>query len=162
MPAALSLTSVHVVISLIALIIGLALITGFMRGVHRPGVAGLFLATTLATTATGYIFPNATITPAQVIGAMSLVALMVAVVALYAFGLGGVWRAAYVVAALLAFYLNAFVSVVQAFQKLPALQRLAPTQSELPFVLVQLLLLVAIAIIAWISVKRFRPAPPSV
>jgi hypothetical protein len=40
-----------------------------------------------------------------------------------------------------ALYLNVFVAVVQAFQKLSLLQPLAPTQSEPPFVVAQVVVL---------------------
>jgi hypothetical protein len=42
---------------------------------------------------------------------------------------------------LAALYLNVFVAVVQAFQKLSLLQPLAPTQSEPPFVVAQVVVL---------------------
>ena len=67
-------------------------------------------------------------------GAISLVVLAVALFALYGRHLAGAWRWIYVVTAILALYLNVFVGVVQAFQKVSFLQPLAPTQSELPFV----------------------------
>jgi hypothetical protein len=53
--------------------------------------------------------------------------------------------------------LNAFVGVVQAFQKLPFLQPLAPTQSEPPFVVVQLVLIAAFIAIGILAVLRFHP-----
>jgi hypothetical protein len=46
--------------------------------------------------------------------------------------------------------------VVQAFQKLPFLQPLAPTQSEPPFVVVQLVLIAAFIAIGIVAVLRFR------
>ena len=45
------------------------------------------------------------------------------------------------VGAVLALYLNVFVAVVQAFQKLAFLQPFAPTQSEPPFIVAQALVL---------------------
>jgi hypothetical protein len=61
--------------------------------------------------------------------------LAAAIVALYFFRLAGPGRWIYIVGAVLALYLNVFVGVVQAFQKLPPLAALAPTQSELPFLI---------------------------
>jgi len=81
-----------------------------------------------------------------------------AVVALYVFHLAGPWRWVYIVGATAALYLNVFVGVVQAFQKLPFLQPLAPTQSEPPFIVAQLLLLVAfVALGALAVVQRSGP-----
>lgn len=64
----------------------------------------------------------------------------------------------YVVSAMLALYLNVFVGVAQAFQKLPVLSRLAPTQSEPPFLVRQLLVLVIFAVLGARAAVRFRPA----
>jgi hypothetical protein len=57
----------------------------------------------------------------------------------------------------MALYLNAFVAVVQAFQKLPSLQPLAPTQSEPPFIVAQLVLLAIFVALGIGAVKRFHP-----
>src|SRR6185369_6757058 len=48
-------------------------------------------------------------------------------------GLSGPWRWIYPLGCVIALYLNVFVLVVQAFQKVAFLAALAPTQSELPF-----------------------------
>ena len=45
----------------------------------------------------------------------------------------GSWRWIYVVTAMIALYLNVFVLIAQLFQKVPSLKDLAPTQTELPF-----------------------------
>jgi len=47
-----------------------------------------------------------------------------------------------------ALYLNVFVLVVQLFAKTPALKELAPTQSEPPFAVTQLLVL---ALFIWLG-----------
>ena len=75
------------------------------------------------------------------IGVISLVVLAVALVALYGNHLIGRARWLYVAAAILALYLNVFVGVVQAFQKIPFLHALAPTQQSAPFVVAQVLVL---------------------
>ena len=41
----------------------------------------------------------------------------------------------------MALYLNVFVLIVQAFMKVPTLKTLAPTQSEPPFLVAQLVVL---------------------
>ena len=45
------------------------------------------------------------------------------------------------VSAIVALYFNVFVLVVQLFMKVPALHELAPTQSEPPFAIAQLVVL---------------------
>jgi hypothetical protein len=59
------------------------------------------------------------------------------------------------VAAVLALYLNVFVRVVQAFQKIEPLAALAPTQSEAPFVIAQTTALVLAIASGWLAVRRF-------
>jgi hypothetical protein len=49
-----------------------------------------------------------------------------------------------------------FVLIVQTFIKNPALRALAPTQSELPFVVVQGLTLVAFLALGASAVRAFR------
>jgi hypothetical protein len=64
-----------------------------------------------------------------------------------------------VICAAVALYLNVFVGIVQAFQKVPALQSLAPTQSEPPFVAAQL---ICMALFVWLGIaaaKGFRDQP---
>jgi hypothetical protein len=88
-----------------------------------------------------------------------LVLLAVAVAARYPFGLGGAWRWIYIVTAVMALYLNVFVGVTQAFQKLPFLQPLAPTQSEPPFLVAQIAVLAIFIILGAVAAARFHPKP---
>jgi hypothetical protein len=48
---------------------------------------------------------------------------------------------------------------VQSFEKIPALHALAPTQTESPFKLTQLVVLAVSALLCIIAVIRFRPEP---
>ena len=61
-----------------------------------------------------------------------------------------------IVTALFALYLNVFVAVVQAFQKLAFLQPLAPTQAEAPFIVAQVVVLAIFASLGFLAVKRFH------
>jgi glucan phosphoethanolaminetransferase (alkaline phosphatase superfamily) len=117
----------------------------------------LFLGTTLATSATGFLFHSPKFGPPHIIGLLSLAVLAAALFALYARHLAGPWRTLYIVCAVFALYLNSFVGVVQAFQKIPAIHELAPTQSEPPFKIAQALVLVAFVVAGYLSVKRFHP-----
>lgn len=53
-------------------------------------------------------------------------------------------------------YLNVFVLVVQLFLKVPALNTLAPTQSEAPFKVVQLIVLLLFVLLGVLAAKGFR------
>jgi len=139
-------TVLHVVLSLIGIASGLIVLYGMFGSQRMRGWTALFLATTILTSVTGFLFPRAGFTPAQGVGFLSLAVLALAVLALYVFHLAGAWRWIYVAGAVLALYLNVFVGVVQAFQKLPFPQPLTPTQSGPPFIVATI---VALAILSW-------------
>jgi ABC-type Na+ efflux pump permease subunit len=109
------------------------------------------------TSVTGFFFPFDKILPSHIVGVISLVVLAIAILALYALHLAGPWRWIYVVSAVLALYLNVFVGVVQAFQKLPFLASLAPTQSEPPFLIAQAIVLVIFVVLGVVAVRSFHP-----
>jgi len=152
-------TTLHVVISLLAIALGLVWVADLLRGRQSGLIAGLFLLTTILTSVTGFLFPITTLTPAVIFGIISLVALTFAVLALYVFGLRGFWRPVYLVTAVFSLYLNVFVAVVQAFQKIPAFNAFAPTQSEPPFAIAQAIVLVLAIIVGWLAVRRFHGGP---
>lgn len=153
-------TTLHVIISLVAIGSGLLALSGMLTS-SRPGFwTHLFLATTVLTSVTGFMFPISAFTPALAFGALSLALLALALAGLYAFHLAGAWRWIYASTAIAALYLNCFVLVVQMFQKLAPLNALAPTQSEPPFQVAQGLLLVAFIAIGIGAVRRFHPLEP--
>jgi hypothetical protein len=152
-------TILHVIISLVAIVSGLVVLVGMLRASRLPGWTALFLVTTILTSVTGFMFPISGVTPAIVLGLISIVILAIALAALYLKHLSGAWRWIYVTTALASLYFNVFVLIVQAFQKVPALQKLAPTQSESPFQIAQGVTLLAIVILGTLAVRRFRPAP---
>ncbi len=133
----------HVAVSLLAIALGLWVMIGMFKGQRQPQATAWFLATTVLTSLTGFALPAARLLPSHGIGAISLALLAVALYARYLAGLAGRWRGTYVGTALASLYLNVFVLVVQAFRQIPPLHTLAPNQSEPPFALAQLLLLVA-------------------
>ena len=151
-------TLLHVIISLIAIVAGAVVAFGMRRAQHLPGWTALFLATTILTSVTGFFFHSKSFALPHAVGVISLVILAAALVALYGHHLEGRWRALYVVTALTAFYLNTLVLVAQLFAKVPALKALAPSGSEPPFALAQLLLLGAFVVLGVSAVRRFRPA----
>jgi uncharacterized membrane protein SirB2 len=123
------------------------------------GWIAIFLATTVLTSLTGYLFPFMRLLPSHIVGAISLVALAVAIYARYARHMNGAWRSIYVVTAVLALYLNSFVAVVQVFEKVPAAHALAPKQKEPPFLIVQLVVMAIFIVLGVFAVKRFRNQP---
>jgi hypothetical protein len=149
-------TFVHVLISLVGIASGLVVLFGLLAGKRLDGWTALFLTTTVLTSVTGFMFPFEHVTPGIKVGIISLVILAVAIAARYAFHMAGVWRSIYAVGATLALYLNVFVLVAQLFEKVPALHELAPTGSEAPFLVAQLVVLAAFLALGTLATIRFR------
>jgi hypothetical protein len=156
--------TVHVIISLIAIVAGIIVMFGLLTSKSMPGLTATFLLFTILTSATGFLIPpllSEKLLPSHIVGALSLVLLAIACIALYGMKLSGAWRWIYAVTALLSLYLNVFVLVIQGFLKVPALHALAP--GEPPggpvFAVVQLIVLVFFVIVIIGAVRRFRPMP---
>ena len=150
-------THLHVILSLIGIAAGLIVLFGMLGSNRMSAWTALFLATTVLTSVTGFFFPRDELLPSHIVGIVSLVVLAIALFALYVRRLAGSWRWIYVASAVLALYLNVFVGVVQAFQKLPFLTTLAPTQSEPPFIVVQAVVLVLFAVLGIGAARGFYP-----
>jgi hypothetical protein len=151
-----TLTFVHVVISLIGIFSGFVVVFGFLAGKRLDGWTALFLSTTVATSVTGFFFPFHGVTPGHILGILSLIVLALAIFARYGRQLAGGWRKTYVITAVMAQYLNFFVLIVQSFQKVPALKAMAPTQSEGPFKVTQLVALVVFLGLGIAGAVKFR------
>lgn len=152
----ITLLRIHVLISLVAILCGLLVLVGLLTTGRLNRLNALFLWTTLLTTLTGFLFPFKGFTPAIGVGVFSLVLLAPAFFALYVKRLSGLWRKVYVVPAMIALYLNVFVLIAQSFQKVGPLKALAPTQTEPPFVVAQLVTLLAFVVLTILATKRFR------
>lgn len=107
-------TAIHVAVSLIGIGSGLVVLFGLLQGKNFRGWVGVFLATTVATSVTGFGFPVEKFLPSHGVAILSLIALIGAIVALYKFQLVGGWRRAYVICSVVALYFNCFVLVVQS------------------------------------------------
>jgi hypothetical protein len=156
--------TVHVIISLIAIASGVVVMFGLLTSKSMPGLTAIFLLFTILTSATGFMIPpllSEKLLPSHIVGALSLVLLAIACIALYGMKLSGAWRWIYAVTALLSLYLNVFVLVIQGFLKVPALHALAP--GEPPggpvFAVVQGIVLVFFVVVIIGAVRRFRPMP---
>jgi hypothetical protein len=85
--------------------------------------------------------------------------LAVVIYARYGKHLTGGWQRVYTITAVTALYLNVFVLVAQLFQKVPALKALAPTQSEPPFLVAQVIVLAVFVVLAIVPAIKFRGQP---
>ena len=154
-----SYTIIHTLISLVAIFTGFVVLFGLLVGNRLDAWTKWFLITAVATTVTGFFFPFHGITPAIKLGIISSVVLLVTIFARYAKHLAGAWRWIYAVGAVLSLYFNVFVGIVQSFEKIPALNAMAPTQTEQPFKLTQLSVLGLFVVLGFVAAIRFRPEP---
>jgi hypothetical protein len=153
-------TTLHVIISLIAIVAGLIVMFGMLGPYKSGGLTAVFLLFTILTSVTGFMFPFNGVTPAIVFGILSVILLAVACYALYGMKLAGAWRWIYLLAALISLYLNVFVLAVQSFLKIPALHELAPGNPPAgpAFAVVQGIVLVFFVVMIIQVWRRFRPA----
>ena len=150
-------TFVHVVISLVGIMTGFIIVALMLQSAPIAGWNAFFLISTILTSVTGYFFPIKGLTPAHIVGAISLVILAVALFALYSKKLAGRWRAVYVACAVAALWFNFFVAIAQSFQKFAYLNKFAPTGSEPAFVATQAVVLILFILVGIVAVRRYHP-----
>jgi hypothetical protein len=151
------LTIVHTIVSFISIGIGIVATAGLFGGSHSTRWTKGFFFTAVAVTLTGFIFPFTGVTPAFATGIVSTVILLAWFIA-YRAHLAGAWRWIYALSIVASLYLLTFVTIAQAFQKIPFLQALAPTGSEAPFAIAQIIALIVFIMIGVGAVRRIRPA----
>ena len=148
-------TALHVAIGLVAIVSGfVALLVGPLGSRKAAALTALFLATTLATSVTGFMFPFTRLGFGHITGALTLVALVPTLLALYRYRLAGPWRRVYAIGAAVALYLNVFIAVLQAFGKMTALQPLAPTPAAPPLLATQLVVMALFVALFLLAGKR--------
>ena len=149
-------TLFHTALSLVQLVSGIVVVIALVGG--RSGGAWLwvYLVGAIATSVTGFGFPVDKFLPSHAFGIISLVLLLLVILARYAFHLAGAWRWIYAVGLVITVYLDAFVAVVQAFLKIPALHALAPAGSEPPFAIAQGVLLVIFVALGIAAARNFH------
>lgn len=149
-------TVFHVVLSLVGIGSGVVVVYGFLTAKRLDGWNAIFLTTTVATSVTGFLFPFHQFLPAHGVGIISLILLAIAILARYRYRLAGRWGRTYVVTAVISLYLNVFVLIVQLFLKVPSLKEIAPTQSEPPFQIAQLVALLVFTFLAIRAAMKFK------
>jgi len=153
------LTFFHVLISLVAIGSGLVVLYGLLTSKRYDGWTALFLSTTVATSVTGFLFPVHGFLPSHGVGILSLILLAFSILGRYRHELAGGWRRTYVITAMTSLYLNCFVLIVQLFEKVPALNGLAPTQTEPPFRMTQLIALLFFITATTLAARNFHAEP---
>lgn len=143
MPGAIAaLTIVHVAISLIAIVLGLPAMLDILKLRNASRVVLAFILFTALTSITGFAFPITRFTPGLAFGILTILLLVLAWTAFHRAPHSINWQSIYLWSLLATLYLNCVVLVVQSFQKIEPLKSLAPTQTEWPFLVAQLLMIV--------------------
>ena len=150
------LTIVHTILSFVAIGLGIKATLGLFRSAHSNWWTRRFFEAAVAVTFTGFIFPFTGVTPAFATGIVSIAILIAWFIAFRAH-VAGAWRWIYALAMVASLYLLIFVTIAQAFMKVPFLHELAPTGSEPPFAIAQIAGLVIFIVIGFLAVRRFRP-----
>jgi len=152
------LVFIHTLISLVGIVTGLVVMKGLVTNDRMDRMTKWFLATTILTSATGFVLPATKIMPSHIVGVISLVILAIACYARYSKNMAGRWRATWLTTAVMAQWFNCFVLVAQLFLKVPALHAMAPEGNEPPFAIAQGVVLLAFIAIGVVSLRKFRPA----
>jgi hypothetical protein len=149
-----TLLLVHTGLSFLGLTFGLVAIGAYFAPTPRLWTQVFLLCASLVL-GTGFLFPLPAVTPAVAVGILGTLVLIAMALARYAFGLQGIWAKLFAEGIVASTFFLAFVTVAQAFTKLPELRALAPTGSEPPFAIGAGLVL---AIFVWIGWKVWRSA----
>jgi hypothetical protein len=152
-----SFTFLHVFLSLLGIGAGIFVVYGLLTSRRLRILTALFFVSTVLTSLTGFLFPFKGVTPGIVVGILSIIALILAIIGLYVRKLDGPWRATYVISVCVAYYFNFFVLIAQTFDKVPALKGAATGMSSPVFGATQFALLVIFVLLTVRAVKRFHP-----
>ena len=154
------LTLVHTVLSFAALLTGAVVVSSLFTKGSGKQLLQTFLVTATATSVTGFFFPFHGMTPAIYVGIVACIILAAVFAAKPRVTGSRLWSVVYAGGLVASEYLLVFVTIAQAFTKIPALHAAAPTLQESPFKLSQGVALVALVLIGVVSVRRFGRSRP--
>ncbi|MGH8159957.1 MAG: hypothetical protein ACREPQ_17695 [Rhodanobacter sp.] len=149
-----TLTTIHTLLSIVALLSGVPVITGLLRGVRSSGWFWIFWVTATATSVTGFFFPFHGVTPAIGVGIVALI-----ILALVLMAAPGVQRSRmssfiYSSGLVASEYFLVFVAIAQAFVKIAVLHAAAPTLKEPLFAIAQLVAVAIFVLLGILATKK--------
>jgi hypothetical protein len=144
----------HTIMSLVAIVAGFVVVRELFASRTPPTATAIYIATAVLTSVTGFGF-TAPFGASHVVGIISLVILAGVIAACYVYHLSGPWRWIYAIGQVVALYFLVFVLVAQFFKKVPALTALAPTLSEPPFAIAQIVVLLIFAALTYLAARAF-------
>ena len=151
---------IYVIISLFAMFSGMMVVRD-MRKMRPLGIWNpLFFFTTIVTAAAGFLFPPNTFGPPTIVCWILLGVLALGLFMLYATPLNGLWRWTYALSIIAGLYLNVFMGITQAFERIEVLHRYAPKGTEPPLIAAQVLVLLGFLVVGFIAASRFRSTGP--
>jgi hypothetical protein len=154
----LAFTLFHTALSLIQLVSGIVVVFALTKSHDGGSWMPVYLVSGIATSVTGFMFPFNGFLPSHAFGVLSLILFALVLLARYRFHLAGAWRWIFTASLVFSLYLDAFVAVVQAFQKVPPLHVFAPTGTETPFAVAQGILLILFIWFGYSASRSYRPA----
>jgi hypothetical protein len=144
----------HVVTGLAGVASGLIVVAGITTGRRMGWVNAVFILTTFAACATGFVFlPTDGVTSAQLVSFFITFLLSVAAYALYVGRLEGSWNQVYALTAVGALFSNVLITTTQTFLHVPALRAIAPTEESPLYVAVKVSLLCVFVVLAVVAAK---------
>jgi hypothetical protein len=102
------------------------------------------------------MFPFTVLGPGHITGALTLVALVPALIALYRYRLARAWHRVYEIGAPIALYLNVFIAILQAFGKFDLLHPRVPTLAAPPLLATQIVVLALFVALFLLTTRRPR------
>ncbi len=145
-------TGIHVVLSLIGIASGFLVLFFLIGKKQHTAWTPVFFVSNILTDVTGFLFPFHGITPGIILGVLSLIAVLIAIAASF----GKTRRGLFLSATAVALELNVFVLIVQSFQKIGWLNKIAPTQASPVFWIAQAVGLGVVILLAVTAWGRFR------
>lgn len=147
-------TGIHVVLSLIGILSGFLVLFLLIGKKQHTIWTPVFFVSNILTDVTGFLFPFKGITPGIIIGVLSLIALLIAGVTTASRTKRGIFIASVATA----LFFNVFVLIVQSFEKISWLNKIAPTQSSPVFWITQAVGLGVVILLAVTAWGRYRNA----
>lgn len=149
-------TAFHTLLSVVALLSGMPVVTGLLRGSRSPRWFWIFWVTATATSITGFFFPFHGMTPAIGVGIVAVIILVGVLMVTSAVQRSRLRSFIYVIGLVASEYLLIFVAIAQAFAKIPLLHAFAPTLKEPPFAAAQLIALAAFVLLGILATKKLE------
>jgi hypothetical protein len=149
-------TAIHTLLSIVALLTGVAVIIGLLSGSRSSRWFWTFWLTAAATSVTGFFFPFHGMTPAIGVGIVAVIILAIVLMVVPAAQRSRTGSFIFAGGLVASEYLLVFVAIAQAFGKIPLLHAAAPTLKEPPFAVAQFVALAIFVLLGVLATKKLK------